>query len=331
VAAKFGFDRGFDRYERADISSLRGQKRIRRFVDSMAARPQQKFFLFVHSYHVHAPYTPKSLPSGTAAYGGKIEHDQGALNRMAGSRPCGSVGRCFWSLVDKSSEADALRLEALYDAEITELDVFVGALLKQLATLSGETLVVLIGDHGEEFREHGAFEHDQLYNEILQVPLIIDHPRLKEGNRVRTRVSLIDLLPTLLEMLEIESDLPVQGSSFLSLLAADRAPREIYAEHPPFFLYTLVTGDKKLILRGLPSPDMESYQKVELYDLRSDPDEKRNLAGDDPDLGAMFERLTGRIFETAAVGSAIQQDEPPTTEILDAETIEQLEALGYLE
>ena len=331
VAAKFGFGRGFDRYERAEIDTLAGEKRILRFVSSMSARPDQQFFLFVHSYHVHAPYTPKALPRGNASYRGKIEHDRMALRRMTSTGLCESVARCFWSLVDESSAADVRHLETLYDAEITELDARVGALLQQLAEVPGETLVVLIGDHGEEFREHGAFEHTQLYNEILKVPLIIEHPRLMEGMRIRSRVSLIDLLPTLLEILEIETDLPVQGSSLLPLLAADATPREIYSEHPPFFLYTLIEGDKKLILQGFPSRDIDSYQKVELYDLRSDPDERRNLAGSDPDLHEMFERLAGRIFAIGVAGSAIQQGDPPATESLDEETLEQLKALGYLE
>jgi len=331
VASKFGFGRGFDRYERAEIDTAAGEKRILRFLSSMSARPDQRFFLFVHSYHVHAPYTPRVPAHHDATYRGKIEHNKKTLRRMAGSGLCESVARCFWSLVDESSAADARHLEALYDAEITELDVRVGTLLQHLAKVPSETLVVLIGDHGEEFLEHGAFEHQQLYNELLKVPLIIEHPRLTRGMRIRTRVSLIDLLPTLLEMLGIEADLLLQGSSFLPLLATQGEPREVYSEYPPFGLYTLIGSDKKLILQGLPSRDMESYRKVELYDLRSDPAEKRNLADQDPDLQEMFERLTERVFENQELGKAIQRGEPPATDSLDQETIEQLEALGYLE
>jgi arylsulfatase A-like enzyme len=331
VAAKFGFGRGFDRYEWADLGTGIGQERISQFVDSMSARPDERFFLFVHSYHVHAPYTPRALPSGSSAYQGDIEHDKKTLREMASSGQCESPERCFWSLVDESSAADVRHLESLYDAEITELDARVGALLQRLAAVPGETLVVLIGDHGEEFREHGEFQHNQLYNEILKVPLIIRHPRLKEGMRVRSRVSLIDLLPTLMEMLEIEVDLRVQGSSFLPLLVTDRAPGEIYSEYPPFFLYTLVARDKKLILQGFPSRDIDSYHKVELYDLRSDPAEKHNLAGNDPDLDEMFEQLVERLFESIALRDTIQEGDAPATEVLDEVTIEQLEALGYLE
>jgi len=330
VAAKFGFGRGFDRYERADIDTSAGKRRILRFLRSMSARPELKFFLFVHSYHVHAPYTPKALPRRTATYGGKIEHDVTTLGGMISTGLCDFAAQCFWSLVDESSTADVQHLETLYDAEITELDASVGSLLQQLAEVPGETLVVLIGDHGEEFLEHGAFEHEQLYNEILKVPLIIEHPRLHEGMRVRNRVSLIDLLPTLLEMLEIEADFPMQGSSLLPLLASDRVPQEIYAEYPPLGPLTFIAGDKKLILQGNLLGDMDSWEKVELYDLRSDPDEKRNLAGSDPDFREMLDRMRGTVLETGRLRRIIQQDEQPATELLDEETIEQLEALGYL-
>jgi arylsulfatase A-like enzyme len=331
VAAKFGFGRGFDRYERVELDTTPGEKRVLSFVSSMSERPDQRFFLFVHSYHVHAPYTPKALAHSDSNYRGKIEHKKGALRRMARAGLCESVARCFWSLVEESSAADARHLEDLYDAEITELDARVGTLLRHLAKLPGETLVVLIGDHGEEFLEHGAFEHRQIYNELLKVPLIIEHPRMREGMRIRSRVSLIDLLPTLLEMLGIEADLLMQGSSFLPLIATESEPREVYSEYPPFGLYALVGGEKKLILQGLPSRDMESYQKVELYDLRSDPAEKQNLADGDPDLHEMFERLTERVFENQELRNAIQRGDPPATDSLDRETIEQLEALGYIE
>ena len=331
VAAKFGFDRGFDRYERADIDTGIGQERIFRFVDSMSARPDERFFLFVHSYHVHAPYTPKSLPSRTAPYGGKIEHDKKVLRRMANSGLCESLAQCYWSLVDEHSATDVLHLETLYDAEIAEVDAMIGVLLQQLATVPGETLVVLIGDHGEEFREHGDFEHRQLYNEILKVPLIIKHPRLREGIRIQTRVSLIDLLPTLLEMLEIEADLPMQGSSFLPLLAADGAPREIYSEYPHFLLFTLIKRNKKLLLQGFPSRDIDSFEKLEIYDLRSDPGETRNLSDTDSDLREMFEQLMGQVFENWTLRNALHEGDPAATESLPEETIRQLEALGYLE
>lgn len=331
VAAKFGFDRGFDRYEKADIDTPAGQERIFHFVDSMSARADERFFLFVHSYHVHAPYTPKSLPSRAAPYGGKIEHHKRTLTRMANSGSCESLAQCFWSLVDEDSATDVLHLETLYDAEIVEVDAMIGVLLQQLATVPGETLVVLIGDHGEEFREHGEFEHNQLYNEILKVPLIIKHPRVREGIRIKTRVSLIDLLPTLLEVLGIEADLPMQGSSFLPLLATDDAPREVYSEYPPFGLFTLIKRNKKLLLQGFPSRDMDSYGKVEIYDLRSDPGEERNLSDTDSDLREMFEQLMGQLSENWTLRSALQQGDPFATESLPEETIRQLEALGYLE
>jgi len=297
----------------------------------LSARPYQRFFLFVHSYHVHAPYTPESLPSRAASYGGKIEHDKKTLARMVNSGLCESLAQCFWSPVDEDSPTDALHLERLYDAEIAEVDAIIGVLLQQLATVPGETLVVLIGDHGEEFREHGDFQHNQVYNEILKVPLIIKHPRLREGIRIETRVSLVDLLPTLLEVLEIEADLPMQGSSFLPLLAADGVSREIYSEYPGFLLFTLIKRNKKLILQGFPSRDMDSYGKVEIYDLRSDPGEERNLSDTDSDLREMFEQLVEQIFENWTLRNALQQGDPSATESLPEETIRQLEALGYLE
>jgi arylsulfatase A-like enzyme len=331
VSGRFGFRRGFHRYERAEMEGSSGRKQIFGFVESMISQPDDKFFLFVHSYQVHAPYTPKATPRRTAGYRGQIQHSKAALSRLARTRPCRSPEACFWSLVDEESRADALHLEALYDGEIRELDSRIGALLQLLSHVERETLVVILGDHGEEFQEHGAFEHNLVYDEVLRVPLLIRPPHLKQGLRIPERVSLVDLLPTLLEMLEIEEERPLQGRSLLPLLAEGGRQEAIYSEYPPFSLYTLISGTKKLILRGRPSKDITDYQEVELYDLQSDPEEMQNLGESDDAFQRMFDRLVAKSFENLALRDAIQQGKEPETDTLDEETIEQLKALGYLE
>ena len=123
----------------------------------------------------------------------------------------------------ESSAADARHLETLYDAEITELDARVGTLLRHLANLPGRTLVVLIGDHGEEFLEHGAFEHQQLYNEILKVPLIIKFPWSKQGGiKSENLVSLVDVMPTILQEMDLDfEDLNLDGRSLCPILEGE--------------------------------------------------------------------------------------------------------------
>jgi hypothetical protein len=122
-------------------------------------------------------------------------------------------------------------------------------------------------------------------------------------------VSLIDVFPALREILQNEADLPLQDSLFLPLLVTKGPAGKKHSEHLPFLIYTLIVGDKKLVLHGLPSGDMNSYETVEIYDLPSG--EKRNLADTDRDLHEMFEQLIQRALEIHALGNAVQHGDPP--------------------
>ena len=98
---------------------------------------------------------------------------------------------------------DVAHLRALYDGEVQAADRQFGRFVEQLKffDLYDESLIILVGDHGEEFGEHGGFDHRRtLYEELLRVPLIVKFPRSWElSGRIATPVSTLDLAPTILE------------------------------------------------------------------------------------------------------------------------------------
>ena len=104
---------------------------------------------------------------------------------------------------------------SLYDGEIAYTDRAVGALLDGLEErgLSENTLLVFLSDHGQEFFEHGAYGHGHsLYGEVLRVPLVFSFPaRIPEGRRVREQVRLIDVMPTILDILGVAAVSRVRG------------------------------------------------------------------------------------------------------------------------
>ncbi len=172
----------------------------------------------------------------------------------------------------KITPRDKVRIEALYDNNVAYTDRWVGDLLTYLRTkgLLEQTLIVLTGDHGDEFWEHGSSGHaNGLHQEMVGVPLILRYPGIfPAGARVEVESGGVDLLPTLLEALGLPIPAEVQGESLIPWVRGARPvyPRATLATHYEQ-VHALRLGDLKLIVGG----------KTLLYDLGADPREATNL------------------------------------------------------
>jgi len=174
----------------------------------------------------------------------------------------------------------------LYDHELAYADRYVGMLLEYLETegLMQDTIVVVFGDHGEEFQEHGGTQHSRtLHAESVRVPLVIHIPG-RSSSRVKTRVSLVDVFPTLMDALGLRPKEPVpQGFSlFHHVGRPDPFPDR------PIFSELMVNNEgslryRKAIYLGRHKLlwDMSSDETL-LYDVVADPGERRPL--DDPEV-----------------------------------------------
>jgi arylsulfatase A-like enzyme len=170
-----------------------------------------------------------------------------------------------------------------------------------------------------------------MYDEILHVPLIIRHPDGPRGIRVEERVSLIDLAPTILEMLAIPAARQFQGRSLLDRIEVAGEESVIFSEFPPGGRRSLVSRNRKLIATGA---------REEIYDLERDPGERRNLLGAGAGATArdaaldreaeLLRRELDRITRTnASVRSALGAKGSKGE--LDEATLQRLRALGYIE
>ncbi len=321
-----GFERGFDDYHEnksPEIGSTTGQIE-RTFQDAVRWMHDHRtlpFFLFVHTYQVHAPYTPPPPYRG-------------------GLGPTDSTGPA----------ADRDR----YEEEIQYTDAWLARLwdgVRELG-LDDRTILVVTSDHGEEFGEHGALDHGaQLYDETLLVPLVIRAPGLvPAGERIGEPVALVDLAPTLLDLLGLPALSEAQGESLVALFGSDAAAREasraafrsrfIYGEawaatrkrvdgslDPAWVapVYSLRSPSLKLIWAPAKPPERPTALS-EAYDLATDPGEQRKLAPDDAAIAAARAALDRYV----ANGAAASPEAEAAGTVLDPTTHEKLRALGYL-
>jgi arylsulfatase A-like enzyme len=214
---------------------------------------------------------------------------------------------------------------ALYDAEILYTDNEIGRLLDGLEEMNllENTAIIITADHGEEFWEHEGFEHGHsLYGELIDVPLIARFPGLSgEGTRIRERVSLIDLAPTLLDYFGLEPPYSFHGRNLLEWLdGREREEESICSE-------ALLFGDEKKSITQLDYKFILSVTgERELYDLDEDPGEKSNLVSRNRRLSNLLQESLYEVF-----GSPTETEAPREPALsLEAETIEQLKALGYI-
>jgi arylsulfatase A-like enzyme len=186
--------------------------------------------------------------------------------------------------------ADVRHLHALYEGEVHAADRQFGAFLAQLRffDLYDESLIILVGDHGEEFNEHGGFDHGRtLYEELLRVPLLVKLPRSWGlAGRIATPVSTVDIAPTILEI--AGGRLPGGGFQGTSLLPAARGE----SREQPLFAETHVDAvDLKAALLGTVKcianaagvdRNARRVPRFESFDLARDPYERTPLPASGP-------------------------------------------------
>ena len=301
VDSRWGLDQGFERYhddfnfrefERISLDSVQrpGDEVLDAALAWMDEVKDDRFFSWIHLYDPHWPYeAPEPWASRVGGYP-----------------------------------------DAAYDAEVLFTDSLVGRLLGWLDDneLAEETLLVLMGDHGESLGRHREGAHGFfIYDAAMQVPFLLRAPyrQVRRGLRVPAQVRGIDLMPTVLDLVGVPTPGDVQGASLVALADGSESdlglwayseslyPRNHYGWSP---LHALRNG----LLHFISAP------RPELFEVLEDPGETTNLAPERPgQVRQLQARLDGLMTE---LGKADADEAAPDT--LDEETRAQLAALGYL-
>ncbi len=276
---------------------------------------EKPFFLFINYMDTHDPYFPP--PPYQDLFPGRIEDFRADIHRF---------GEEHGSVTDRQRE----HLVSQYDGEIAYLDAELGRLFERLKRegLYESSIIVVTSDHGEHLGEHDLYGHSLgLYDPVTKVPLMVKPPSgFTFDPEVGSPVQTIDILPTVLSLIGLDSPEAVQGEPLISGVShpivsehyAGSNYRHTYGDRYFRRMTSLVEGNSKYI-RSVDAQD-------QLFDLSADPREEVNLLPGRPESG---EELLSRIesWENAVDVRAAEERDLPK---LNDEALENLRALGYI-
>ncbi|MFP6664311.1 MAG: sulfatase [Deltaproteobacteria bacterium] len=315
LAAHSGFARGFDTYlENKGLgkweSAGEAEATFAAGIDWIEAHRDEVFFLFLHTYEVHSPYTP---PADVA------------LPKLPKGAPIAEV---------KARQ---------YQGEVRHTDRLLAEVFRKIEDLglAEDTIIVVTSDHGEAFGEHGHVGHSwMVYDEFVHVPLIFWGPgAIAPGKRIQAQTSLIDVAPTLFELTGLPQPTIMTGQSLGALLRGETT------SPPEDFIYLEAPKGKKPKAGRVFAARSEKYkfigreflpEPLEIYNLQSDPGEKKNLIGiADEALLAEARAVLGRYRALDAEAKTRDGQGNIKSEVrtrtLDSATQKKLKALGYVD
>jgi len=331
VSRHWGMDRGFQHYveePHTKDSTNEIEETFRKARSWLAANKDSPFFLLIHTYEAHMPYTNRDFAQGLDPGRVGPSYELEFLEKVRSGE-----------IVLTSGERDYIR--ALYDGDILSTDRHVGEFVKLLEELglAERTVVVVTSDHGEEMGDQfelfiGGHGHSMRDN-LLLVPLVIRDPtRTFPEGRIDVQVRLIDVIPTVADLLGAEIDAPIVGSSLVPILTGEEKAHRIAMSgenrlgDPRISIrngrYKYIS--KTAVAAGSDRPAGPAVPPTQLYDLLNDPGETLNLVRKKPRIARRMARALLR-WQKGLI-------EPPvdsTPEVLDEKILGRLRELGYVD
>jgi choline-sulfatase len=354
-----GLDRGFDYMFEYPVVQRNRTDAVDRGTDSAAINRaimpwlerhrDEPFFLYVQSTDPHAPYRPPAddearfaNPSETKAF----NSDYAKLRDIRAYGGGATVNLSEMRAKGVNVDAYIKRAKDRYDAEIAHNDKSIEQLINKLKTAGSldNTLVIIASDHGEEFWEHGFGAHGHsLYSELIRAALLMWNPNLLPvPRRISEPVQLIDIMPTVLELVGVKPPDEIHGQSLAPLLRGQAFSRKAPVMASKLALPRAKVGggvpenltdtvahvdhDWKLIYRA--QAGRARLKRVELYDRRADRADRNDVAGQRQDIAA---RLEAYVVNWIDVQKQVRKQlGPGGTSKIDQQTLERLRSLGYV-
>ncbi len=277
VSSNAGLNKGFDLYsDNKDFTGLEtNAPQALGWLKNISQQDDDRHFLFLHGYDVHGQYVNADgfKPNYSSSYKGDLK---GTIEEHVDIRDqYQTKGQILLNEEDKQFLIDR------YDDKISAMDERLGNFLSKYydeLQFKNPTIFIITSDHGEEWFDHGGIDHGlSLYQEVVKTPLIIHFPGQEERFNVKSRTSAVDLLPSILELVQISQNknIEIDGTSFVSAIDKSRASREILFHsdyrHVTSLRAGIDQGNEKIIVNL-----MDDQQQI--FNLNKDSNEEKNLA-----------------------------------------------------
>lgn len=316
LAPALGLHQGFDHYDwqGADNATHRTAEATVDAALSWLDEQTGPSFLVVHIMEPHLDYAPPE-------WARKLHPAPESAVPAVVSEPALSTAIQAGTITTEGADLQAIL--ALYDAEVRTADRAIGRLREALAGRPRPRLLAVTADHGEEFWDHGGFEHGHsLYGELVRVPLLLEGPGVAVA-QVDTVVQHIDLFATLLAVGGAQTPAGSGGVDLRAVAAADPAPARVSITENTLYgepLLSIADDHARLIIHP-------TSRTAELWAIAADGSDTRRYTGADAQARADALRQT-----LARIRGNLQPVEPASVvTIEDSDTFDQLQALGYLD
>ena len=331
LSKKFGFARSFDYFACLPFEPAHSVNEVIGLWERTINK-SDKYFLWVHYIDPHYPYSPKK--PWVTQYISKESMSQ--ITNLSDMSPW-DLTVLHKKLKEDKGWLSKLKMTALeekllahYDSEVNYVDSYIGELIQKF-NLVKNTLIIITSDHGEEFFEYDFVGHgNNLHHETTRIPLIVKLPHSSVKEKVEKNVSLVDIMPTILHILDIVPPEQSLGQPFLEKERIVGAGKKIVLrKRPSMYVYSEL--DNWNTLRAVITPKWKYIYDYKdnaekLYDITSDPMELNDLAEiETTQLRHMKERLFS--WESHA-------KKYPTTKLspkISLEEKEKLKELGYIQ
>ncbi|MBA7465098.1 2,3-bisphosphoglycerate-independent phosphoglycerate mutase [subsurface metagenome] len=323
MSSKYGFNQGFEIYDDGPPGRRRHYEissHIDKLLSWLESVRNRKFFLFIHTYDVHSPYNPPSpyfdLYTNGYSKGKALKTSEGII-------------ATFETDASKFTPEEIDYITAVYDGGINYVDDQLGKIFEKLDQLGidDNTIIIVTADHGEAFKEHGKLAHcHKPYIEEIHVPLIMRGPGIPKNRIYENFVQHIDIVPTILEILNIPQRKEMQGKSLLPLMNNCEIEKDFKTysfgqdRNKPQQSFSMSIRTKEwTYIMNQNGPD-------ELYDRINDPKEQNNIIEKRPLIAQKLKKELEDFIILTSEGKPRVAEKVD----IDEELKEQLKSLGYL-
>ncbi len=292
--------RGYDYYPEIKIDRTKRKKqlnRMSRFFESIGIKPLFK--------KIHHTKTFRKLFGGFDAYPKDFETAQKALELIAKKKNPYFLFVHFWGVHKPYTcpNVENKLSKECYDGAIEIVDQYV----KQIVDAAGDdTIVVLLGDHGESLGEHGiSFDHHGLYEPSLHIPLLFYGSQIPQGKKINGLVSITDVFGTILSLANVSYPAKTDSLDLTSYFSKEKEEiREfVFAEENYYQDKVCIRNQKYKFIKAIGKNvcgkcNVVHGGEVELYDLKIDPEELHNICSEHKELVAEFEEKVNSILKS---------------------------------